>query len=636
MIIRFRAVLLILLLSPVFAWSSGIEAERRKALEEKLEGSKGGDRVNTLYSLCEILAEARDSTALGYSEEALLLARSLRDDNLIVMALNQRAHVLTEFGDYEGAIGNLKQTENYLFRGIRDDVKAVTFWRYGEAEHQAANYNLAEYYYNKGKGVAKSVAQNELEADITSDLAANYRFRGEYDTATELYFEALRYYESVNDSQPIVKILTEIGIIDYYRGEIDKSLAAFTMNRDYHARQNDSLELGLATTLMGLAYFKKKEYEESIRYSKQSVNIREKIGDVKGLGESLNNLALAYMGLKDWEMAGVQLEQSLKYLKEGNDLRQIPVILSNIGDIHRKMGKFDNALDYYQQSLEQARVTGLRQSVAYSLKKICNLYRDSGDFKVAYDYQVRYAALKDSLFNEEKNKVISDLNLQYDTEKKEQEILMLKREQEVATRQKIFLGIGLGMVVIISLLVLSLQRLSIRKNKMLHEKEKQIMRAREALTDSELRNTRNELEYNKRMLANYMENILRKNSLLEELETQIHELNIPDESADVERETNVRKLLNMKILTNEDWQEFKRHFDQVHTGLMQRLKKQYPDMTRGENRLFILLKLRLGSKEISNILGVSPDTVKKSRHRLRKKLDLSTEVNILDFVDNFN
>lgn len=635
MIARAQAILLVLLLLPGIAWTAGATEVSREQLENQLENSAGAERVNTLYSLCGALAEAQDSAALGYSLEALQLARSLRDDNLIVMALNQRAHVLTEFGDYDGAIENLKQTDNYFFGGIRDDVKAVTFWRYGGAEHRVANYDLAEYYLKKGKGVAESVAQGELEADITSDLAANFRFRGEYDTAAELYFEALRYYESVNDSQPIVKILTEIGIIDYLRGEIDKSLSAFTLNRDYHTRRNDSLELGLATTLMGLALFQKGEYAESIRYSNQSVEIRERIGDVKGLGESLNNLALAYMGLKDWEMAGEQLEQSLKYLKEGNDLRQIPVILSNIGDIHRKMGEFEEALDYYQQSLEQARATGLRQSVAFSLKKISNLFRFSDDFKSAYGYQLRYSALKDSLFNEEKNKVISDLKLQYDTEKKEQEIEILKREQEVASRQKVFLGIGLGLVVIISLLGLSLQRLSIRKNKMLHEKEKQIMRAREALTDSELRNTRNELEHNKRMLANYMENILRKNSLLEELESEIKELNLPEDTEELERETNVRKLLNMKILTNEDWQEFKRHFDQVHTGLMQRLKEQYPDMTRGENRLFILLKLRLGSKEISNILGVSPDTVKKSRHRLRKKLTLNSDVKIQDFVDNF-
>jgi tetratricopeptide (TPR) repeat protein/DNA-binding CsgD family transcriptional regulator len=619
----------------VRAQSEPSERERRAELETQLKSATGSDRIPILQALSDLIVEDRDSTALEYAKEALELAEDLQDPNQLVAALNAHAHALSKLGNHPEALKDLDRAEAYFMQGIRDEVKARTYWRYGDAHHQAANYDLARFYYEKAKGIAESLAESELQADITADLAVNYRFQGEFDQATERYFDALRYYETVNDSQPIMKMLTEIGIVRYIRGETDQALEAFLANRDYHERRQDSIEMGFANTLLGLGYYKKKDYDQSITYSNRSIEIRQAIGDVPGLGESYNNLALAYMGQKDWEMAGVTLQRALDYLQRGNDLRQIPVIISNIADTRRMMGRMDEALEYYEQALEEARASGLRTSIASSLKKICNLYRARGDYKAAYAYQLRYSALKDSIFNEEKAKVISNLNLQYDTEKKEQEISMLKAEQEAARRQKLFLGIVLALVVIISILVLILQRQRIRKNKMLHEKEKQIMRAREQLTDAELRNTRNELEHNKLMLANYMENILRKNALLEQLESQISELNLPGDEEEREREQNIRKLLNMKILTNEDWQEFKRHFDQVHRGLLHRLQEQYPDLTRGENRLFILLKLKLNSKEISNILGVSPESVKKSRYRLRKKLALEAGFSLGEFVDNF-
>ncbi|MEM1000171.1 MAG: tetratricopeptide repeat protein [Bacteroidota bacterium] len=623
----------------LFVWGTALPAQlsrQRAQLEAQLEDETGVDRIAVLHNLSELLAEDRDSAARRYSLEALRIAEGSLDPNQITSALAEHAHILIELGDFKTALGELDRAKTYLPQGIRDETKARTYWRYGDAHHQAANYDLAGFYYQKARDIAESSDEGQLRADILAALAINFRFQGEFDQATANYFEALRYYESVNDSQPIMRLLTEIGIIDYVRGETEKAQQAFLANRDYHLRREDSLELGLATTLLGLVYYQMRDFPQSIAFSEQSIEIRRRIGDIPGLGESYNNLALAYMGQRDWEMAGKTLERALEYLQRGNDPRQIPVIISNIADTRRFMGRTDEALGYYEQALEEARASGLRTSVAFTLKKMCNFYRAKGDYKAAYAYQVRYAALKDSIFNEEKERIIGNLNVQYETDKKEQKIRMLKREQGEARRQKIFLGVVLVLVVIISVLVLNQQRQRNRRNRMLHEKEKQILRTREQLTDAELRNTRNELEHNRRMLANYMENILRKNALLEQLESQINVLNLPEETPETERENNIRKLLNMKILTNEDWQEFKRHFDQVHQGLLHRLQERYPDLTRGENRLFILLKLKLSSKEISNILGVSPDTVKKSRYRLRKKLALEAGFNLDEFVDNFS
>lgn len=611
-------------------------AESVVEIAARLQGVTGQNRIAILHEMSEVLLERRDSNALKYDIEALQLGRKFGGASLLTKCLNHRAHSLIELSRYEEAMPFLKEAENYFSRSIKDREKAITYWRFGNAYHKAANYDMAEFYMNMSLELVHRLQEAELEADISADLASNYRFQGTYDRATEQYIDALRYYESQKDSVRIMDMRAEMGIIHFLQSEPEKALKIFLLNRDYRFRQNDSLQMGLACTMLALAYYSKGEFDASIEYSEQSIEIRKRIDDIPGLGESYNNLALAYMGKHDWETASEALEGALDYLERGNDLRQIPVILINIGDTRWKLGKYDEALSYYVKAQEKARETGHKHSLANSYLRISLLYRSQKEHEKAFNSYRSYASLKDSLFNEEKTKIINDLNLQYQTEEQEREIEELRRDKILESRRMLVLGVGLVLVIIISVLALNLQRTRIRKNKMLHEKEKQIIMAREALTDSELRNTRNELSYNKRMLVTYMENILRKNALVEQLEAQVTGLELSADNSDPERDKKVKRLLEMKILTNDDWQEFKRHFDQVHLGLLGRLQKQYPDMTRGENRLFILLKLKLSSKEISNILGVSLDTVKKSRYRLRKKLKLEGGKNIQKFVDEFD
>ncbi|MGB3463702.1 MAG: helix-turn-helix transcriptional regulator [Cyclobacteriaceae bacterium] len=87
------------------------------------------------------------------------------------------------------------------------------------------------------------------------------------------------------------------------------------------------------------------------------------------------------------------------------------------------------------------------------------------------------------------------------------------------------------------------------------------------------------------------------------------------------------KLLNSVLLTENDWSDFRKVFDQLHHGFLPVLKMKHPDLTEGEKRLAVLIKLRLSNKEMARMLGISPNSIVKSRYRLKKKLLSSDEVN---------
>ncbi len=94
-------------------------------------------------------------------------------------------------------------------------------------------------------------------------------------------------------------------------------------------------------------------------------------------------------------------------------------------------------------------------------------------------------------------------------------------------------------------------------------------------------------------------------------------------------------LYSQRILTPSDWLSFKAYFEREYPGYLNRIRSCFAGITEAEERLFLFVKLRLTNREIATILGISADSVKKTRSRLRKRLNLSENVELENFVLSF-
>jgi DNA-binding CsgD family transcriptional regulator len=91
----------------------------------------------------------------------------------------------------------------------------------------------------------------------------------------------------------------------------------------------------------------------------------------------------------------------------------------------------------------------------------------------------------------------------------------------------------------------------------------------------------------------------------------------------------IQDLTRQAILTEDDWQSFRASFDKIYPGFFIRLRQAAPDITMAEQRMAALIMLQINGKEISAILGISADSVRKTRQRLRQRLQISTEDDLL-------
>jgi DNA-binding CsgD family transcriptional regulator len=101
---------------------------------------------------------------------------------------------------------------------------------------------------------------------------------------------------------------------------------------------------------------------------------------------------------------------------------------------------------------------------------------------------------------------------------------------------------------------------------------------------------------------------------------------------------SVRKIIkkiNSHLLDKEDWLAFELHFRNSHSQFFENLREKHPNLSTNEIKLSAYLKLNLSSKEISSLMNVAITSIEQSRYRLRKKFNLSKEINLSNYIQSF-
>lgn len=160
----------------------------------------------------------------------------------------------------------------------------------------------------------------------------------------------------------------------------------------------------------------------------------------------------------------------------------------------------------------------------------------------------------------------------------------------------------------------------------LEKAEKEVMRLQKE-------NLETKIEQKNSELASITMNLVQKKEFVLKLKEQLSHLN--KSVKDNEEKTEIKKLL--RILSDEErldeeWEQFSIHFNNVHGDFLNILKEKYPDLKPHELKLCTYLRMNLSSKEIAQLMSISVRGVEISRYRLRKKLKVSTEVNLFQFL----
>ncbi len=175
----------------------------------------------------------------------------------------------------------------------------------------------------------------------------------------------------------------------------------------------------------------------------------------------------------------------------------------------------------------------------------------------------------------------------------------------------------------------ALQQKKIELDTLSRRSEEEIIRLRNEKLESEITHKNKEL-------ATSTMHIVSKNEFIGEIKQHLNGILKESAHKGISKDLNkIVKQIDQNMATDKDWEHFQIHFDRVHGDFSKRLKGEFPNLTPQEMKLCAYLRLNLSTKEIAQLMHISVRGVEISRYRLRKKLELERQDNLLDFILNF-
>lgn len=545
-------------------------------------------------------------------------------------------------------------------------VLALKLQNQGDSLLEIMGYREAEVIFNKAYGIAKRHKEFKLQGKIANNLAECYSMTGRHKQAEAIYHEAYALFGSIRDTNAMAVILINLG--DEYAKTGRLELAAETElkaiklkedNHDYRKlafyyqklgelfidRDNarweqyilKALELSRTeeyTTLratvaiyndMGAIWRKKGDFAKAELYYDTMYRISEREGYRKGIATATSERALLLYDTGRFKEALPLATKAYEMVLDTGDDYQIVFDATLIARILIKLGQAQKATELLKMVVNRSHKAGLPEEEMAGYKYLSQAYRTGSDWKEAFLSQDKYLVLKDSLDGVEVRRALDDLQTRFETEKKQDLINRLsEKNQAHEKRHRLFIGLlsASALALFFLVLIIRLRNNTIRQNKMLHAKEQDISRLEHARLTLDN-------EYKARELTSATTHLINKNVVLTDLKSKLEST-----GETLPAINQVIREINQNINLDNDWQNFIRHFDDVHPGFFRKLKEQFPTLTPNEERLSAYLLLNLNTKEISQMLNVTPAAVDKSRNRLRKKLEISPDVNLNEFLSS--
>ncbi|HRY33379.1 MAG TPA: tetratricopeptide repeat protein [Bacteroidales bacterium] len=606
---------------PPVQWMPSAGFPDSDSIAQLLQGLETAEKVNRLIELAKKYSMRNPGLSMQLAEQANSLAQQSDDLPLKATALNALSILHFYAGRNTLALECILNAIGYLNQ--EKEQAADSFPVLGRLESMYGN--------------AGNIYQN----------------LGQPDMALQMQLNALRISAGLmllkQDDPQLVKthitIVNNAAVLYWQMG--DRSKAKNMLNEALklarELQNGESIKITLNN--IGLIYIDEQRFDDAFNTYQEALELGKKTGDSLGISGNYNNLGLIMekMGRKKeaihYYLLSLRISEGMTYPLG------IANTCANLGRVYKELNRMDSALYFAHRGTKLSLQTENLTYLQKNYQTLYQVYKQMGIADKALEYHELSKQVSDSIFNEDRSRKIAEMEARFQNEKKEKENQILRQKIEIQQRTKLLILISAISLIILALYLLSYYRLknrNLRQKTTLLEQEKVLQEMIKARLEDQLfaekeinRLQQEKLEHQNRELSSRILHVISINEMIDDIRQTLEDSRTREGGALDQCMLRINQLLKESIDLGAAWDQFKMHFDEVNPGFFLQLQENYPDLSQHDLKLCAYYRINLGTKEIARMLNVSPAAVQKSRHRLRKKMEIPSDVEMAEFMSRF-
>ena len=441
------------------------------SLKARLEIEKNDtSKVNTLLVLERVMATYQNSEGLEdsykYTHEALALSEKLNYKEGQIIAW-------CDLGAYE--------------------------------ESKNADFSAALIYYYKAIAIAEKLGNNAITFERYGQVLNACFYLGDYPKAMETALKGLALAEKTNVKNDIAHYYSLLGYIYANQNNYAKAKENYTKYLKLAEETGNENMLAHAYTGMTDVFSQEGNFKLALEYQFKTLDLYLKMDAIKQKAQpgysgfrqliafTYNNIASLYQAMKDNKTALHYSEKCLKLaLDVGvNKYELVNYYLTN-GSLYTQQNEFNKAETALLNGLRIADSIAHKENIKSCYLNLAQLYSAKKDFKKAFEFHTKYSDLKDTLLNEKNSRQLTEMNMRFETAKKDKELIKkdaeIKEQQLEANQQSTLRNafiIGFILVLLLALFILRGYRQKQKANEVITKQKEEVEHKNEIIEEKQ-------------------------------------------------------------------------------------------------------------------------------------------------------
>jgi signal transduction histidine kinase/tetratricopeptide (TPR) repeat protein len=462
------------------------------SLKNQLKSVKGKERIDVLIDISKYYWDVNPDSSIIFAEKSLKEAKADGSDEAIGDAYNALGNAYSSKYQNETAL-------NYYLKSLEFRKSNGNPLKIGDSYHnlgliygELKQFNLAVSSHNKAAEYYEKAKQYDLQSYSFSSIASLYNQINDKNKALEYAFKALHVANENSIDELKANLYNLIGSLNKDLKNLDLAEKYYTLAFKEWERSKNISGLSTAYNNLGIILIEKGDLQKALEYYTKSLELATQQRDSSGIASAHNNIGFLYARINEFDKALNSYLRSYDISVKTHQINAAHNTLNNIASTYLKQGKLEKADEALSKALKNILNVEDPAYKQETYQLLSELNARKGDFQKAYRYKAIELAYADTLYTQQRLSSIAEMQTRYETETKEKEIELLKKDVELKElqyqKQKSFQQVLVSLTLLLlaifigTSLMLGIIR---KKNKQLAEKNKELFEINQKLKQSE-------------------------------------------------------------------------------------------------------------------------------------------------------